>query len=112
MEFVETSLDDKAAAALIRRNLQSLLVHFACPGLDRDNKVEGVANQLREKIKLKRGFKKSCNACAYVALICPWYKFKRFEASTHKERNGRSPSELAGCTVGRQDWIEFCFKVK
>ncbi|MFQ6072446.1 MAG: transposase [Methanosarcinales archaeon] len=98
---------------LIRTNFDYLFVHHKYPFLDRDNnKTENVINQLNEKFILMKGFKKLTNAYFYIKLITLWYKFKRFETSKDKSKNGKSPMELSNCKSYPNDWVEFCFKGK
>jgi hypothetical protein len=66
------SLDEKVdkVVNIIRRNFLSTLTHFAHPELPRDNNIaEGIVGQLKERIKLLRGFRRLPNAFYLTKLL-------------------------------------------
>jgi hypothetical protein len=110
------SLDEKVdkVANIIRRNFLSTMTHFAHPELPRDNNIaEGIVGQLKERIKLLRGFKRLPNAFYLTKLLVVWYRFKKFNSSGIKEYNGHSPITLTGAkSLEDVDWIKWSQMLK
>jgi len=97
------------AIRIVKDNFLSTLTHFDYPQLPASNNVvENVVGQLKEKIKLTRGFKKTHNAYYFLKLLACWYRFKRFESSNYPERNGKSPLELCHAKQYPLDWVKWC----
>ena len=110
-EFVEVHRTDRKLRQvldLVRFNFELLLTHFTHPEMSPYNNVlEGFNGLLKRRIDLMRGFKKPVNIHRYFKLYLLDYRFHPLLESTFPERNGKSPLQLAGCTIPKHyNWIK------
>ena len=92
----------------IYTDLPLLTAYFRHPGLPRTtSSIEGLISRLDAKINLGDGFWHHETTWATLKMIILRYRFKKFTDSKFKERNGKSPLELAGVDTSKMDWIRF-----
>jgi transposase-like protein len=93
------------------RNFRLLTAHFRVGSTFRDNNItENVNGNIQMKLYLIRGFKKEESARNTLKLIVMHYRFNPFSSCKDKERNGKSPLNLAGVDTSRLDWVTYSQK--
>jgi transposase-like protein len=101
--YVKTNGDNKKARELLgalKRNFEYLLTHFSHEEMSAYNNVlEGFNAIINTKINLMKGFKKPVNVGRFLKVIIADYRLHEIKESKFKERNGKSPLELSGCTL-------------
>ena len=104
----------KKSLSIIRslnRNFAMLTTHFHVPGSFRDNNItESVNGKIQMRLYLIRGYKKVKSARNSLKLIALHYRFNPFSSCKNKERNGKSPLNLAGVNTSKLDWIAYSQK--
>lgn len=100
--YVKTNENNKKARDLLgalKRNFEYLLTHFNHEEMSAYNNVlEGFNAIINTKINLMKGFKKPVNVGRFLKVIITDYRLHEIKESKFKERNGKSPIELSGCT--------------
>lgn len=94
---------------ILNRNFDLLMTHHHYPGLHRTNNIlEGFNGNISQKFSVMRGIKKVKNIDRYVKLVLLDYRFRKLTSSKFKDRNHKSPLELAGCrNVAKfHHWLE------
>jgi len=109
LEKVEKDYQTRSQRSVIKMvkwNLPLILAHHFHKALPRDNNIiENVIKQLNRKIKLVEGFKSEESAKNYLKLLIMHYRFKEFNNSSDKSKNGKSPLQLAGVNTKGLDWL-------
>lgn len=97
----------KKIAGVLKRNFHLLLTHFDNPEMSPYNNVlEGFNHIIKRKIRLMKGFKKELNMDRWLKFILSDYRFHKVHSSIFKERNGKSPLELAEVNLPKyHNWI-------
>lgn len=92
---------------VLKRNFHLLLTHFDNPEMSPYNNVlEGFNHIIKRKIKLMKGFKKELNMDRWLKFILLDYRFHKIHSSGFKNRNGKSPLELAKVTLPKyHNWL-------
>lgn len=95
---------------VLKRNFDLLLTHFDHPEMSPYNNVlEGFNHVIKRKLRLMKGFKKAINIHRWLKLILLDWRFHLLNESTFKARRGKSPLQLAGCTLPPiYNWLKFC----
>lgn len=84
----------------LKTNFEYLITHFENPEMSPYNNVlEGFNAIINTRINLMKGFKKGLNVHRHIKLIIVDYRLHRLKESRFKDRNGKSPLELAGCNI-------------
>lgn len=110
-EFVEAHRADRKLRQvldLVHFNFELLLTPFRHPEMSPYNNVlEGFNGLLKRRIQLMRGFKKPVNIARYFKIFLLDYRFHLLVESTVRQRNGKSPLQLAGCQIPKHyNWIK------
>ncbi len=94
---------------VLKRNFDLLLTHYDHPVMSPYNNVlEGFNHIIKRKLRLMKGFKKPINITRWLKLIILDYRFHKITSSKFKERNGKSPLQLAGCDLPKyHNWMSF-----
>lgn len=102
----------KKIIGVLKRNFDLLLTHFDNPEMSPYNNVlEGFNHLVKRKTNLMKGFKKPINISRWIKLIMLDWRFHKITSSIFKERNGKSPLELAGCQLPiMYNWMSFIRK--
>lgn len=97
----------KKIVGVIKRNFHFLLTHFDNPEMSPYNNVlEGFNHIIKRKIRLMKGFKKELNIDRWLKFILLDYRFHKIHSSNFKDRNGKSPLELAKVNLSKyHNWI-------
>lgn len=97
----------KKIVGVLKRNFHLLLTHFDNPEMSPyNNTLEGFNHIIKRKIRLMKGFKKELNTDRWLKFILLDYRFHKIHSSGFKERNGKSPLELAGVNLPKyHNWI-------
>jgi len=97
----------KKIVGVLKRNFHLLLTHFDNPEMSPYNNVlEGFNHIIKRKIRLMKGFKKELNMDRWLKFILLDYRFHKIRSSGFKERNGKSPLELAKVNLPKyHNWI-------
>jgi hypothetical protein len=98
----------KKIVGVLKRNFHLLLTHFDNPEMSPYNNVlEGFNHIIKRKIRLMKGFKKELNMDRWIKFILLDYRFHKVHSSGFKERNGKSPLELAQVKLPKyHNWID------
>lgn len=99
----------KELIGVLKRNFDLLLTHFDNPEMSPYNNVlEGFNYIVKRRIKLMKGFKKPVNVNKWIKLILTDWRFYYLKESQFKNRNGKSPLELAGCELPKiYNWVNY-----
>lgn len=97
----------KKIIGVLKRNFHLLLTHFDNPEMSPYNNVlEGFNHIIKRKIRLMKGFKKELNMDRWLKFILLDYRFHKIHSSGLKERNGKSPLELAKVNLPKyHNWL-------
>jgi hypothetical protein len=97
----------KKIVGVLKRNFHLLLTHFDNPEMSPYNNVlEGFNHIIKRKIRLMKGFKKELNMDRWLKFILLDYRFHKIHSSNFKNRNGKSPLELAKVNLPKyHNWI-------
>lgn len=97
---------------VLKRNFDLLITHFDNPEMSPYNNVlEGFNHIIKRRLRLMKGFKKEINIYRWLKLILLDYRFHTIKTSLFKERNGKSPLELAGVQLPKHyNWIKLVRK--
>lgn len=107
--FDKKSKKKKKIYGVLKRNFHLLMTHHHYPNMHRTNNIlEGFNGNIAQKLRLMRGIKKSENIERYLKLIFLDYRFRKLQNCGLKDRNKKSPLELAECENVPQyhHWIE------
>ncbi|HTW96043.1 MAG TPA: transposase [Candidatus Methylomirabilis sp.] len=102
----------KKIIGVLKRNFRLLLTHFDNPEMSPYNNVlEGFNHIIKRKIRLMKGFKKELNMDRWLKFILLDYRFHKVHSSSFKDRNGKSPLELAEVDLPKyHNWINLVRK--
>jgi Transposase, Mutator family len=102
----------KKIIGVLKRNFHLLLTHFDNPEMSPYNNVlEGFNHIIKRKIRLMKGFKKELNMERWLKFILLDYRFHKVHSSSFKDRNGKSPLELAEVNLPKyHNWINLVRK--
>lgn len=109
MKTTDKTKKKKQIYGVLNRNFNLLMTHHRHPHMHRTNNVlEGFNGNISQKLDIMRSIKKPQNISRYLKLIFLDYRFRRIQNSSIKERNQKSPLELAGCedVPNYHHWIE------
>jgi hypothetical protein len=97
----------KKIVGVLKHNFHLLLTHFDNPEMSPYNNVlEGFNHIIKRKIRLMKGFKKELNMDRWLKFILLDYRFHKIHSSCFKNRNGKSPLELAEVNLSKyHNWI-------
>lgn len=97
----------KKIVGVLKRNFHLLLTHFDNPEMSPyNNALEGFNHIIKRKIRLMKGFKKELNMDRWLKFILLDYRFHKIHASGFKNRNGKSPLELAKVNLPKyHNWL-------
>lgn len=97
---------------ILKRNFEFLLTHYDNPEMSPYNNVlEGFNDTIKRKTNLMKGFKKAENVERWIKLIILDYRFHEIRSSSFKDRNGKSPLELANVSFPEHaNWIKMLRK--
>lgn len=97
----------KKIVGVLKRNFHLLLTHFDNPAMSPyNNALEGFNHIIKRKIRLTKGFKKELNMDRWLKFILLDYRFHKIHSSSFKERNNKSPLELAKINLPKyHNWI-------
>jgi len=71
-----------------------------------NNTLEGFNHIIKRKIRLMKGFKKELNMDRWLKFILLDYRFHKIHSSGFRNRNGKSPLELAEVNLPKyHNWI-------
>ncbi len=98
----------KEIIGVLKHNFDLLLTHFDHPEMSPYNNVlEGFNHIIKRRLRLTKGFKKEMNVDRWLKLILLDYRFHIIKTSCFKERNGKSPLELAGVQLPKHyNWLK------
>lgn len=97
----------KKIVGVLKRNFHLLLTHFDNPAMSPyNNALEGFNHIIKRKIRLTKGFKKELNMDRWLKFILLDYRFHKIHSSSFKNRNNKSPLELAKVNLPKyHNWI-------
>lgn len=97
---------------ILKRNFEFLLTHYDNPEMSPyNNTLEGFNDTIKRKTNLMKGFKKAENVERWIKLIILDYRFHEIRSSKFKDRNGKSPLELANVNLPEHaNWIKMLRK--
>lgn len=102
----------KKIVGVLKRNFHLLLTHFDNPEMSPyNNALEGFNHIIKRKIRLMKGFKKELNMDRWLKFILLDYRFHKIHSSGFKNRNGKSPLELAKVNLPKyHNWLNLLRK--
>lgn len=109
IKTLDRSKKKRKIFGILNRNFDLLMTHHHYPNMHKTNNVlEGFNGNIAQKLRLMRGIKKPSNITRYLKLIFLDYRFRKLQNCGLKERNQKTPLELAGCKNVPQyhHWIE------
>lgn len=102
----------KKIVGVLKRNFDLLLTHYDNPEMSPyNNTLEGFNYLVKRKTRLMKGFKKETNVDRWLKLILTDWRFHPLMSSEFPGRVGKSPLELAGCSLPKiRNWMTFVRK--
>lgn len=96
----------------LQRNFNLLLTHFDYPEMSPYNNVlEGFNHVVKRRLRLMKGFKKSCNIHRWLKLIMIDWRFHELKETRFALRKNKSPLQLAQVNLTKlYNWMTFVRK--
>lgn len=102
----------KEIIGVLKRNFDLLITHFDNPEMSPyNNTLEGFNHLIKRKLRMMKSFKKKNNIDRWIKILLLNYRFHVIKSSYFKNRNGKSPLQLAGVKLPKHfNWIKLLRK--